>query len=851
MFELTSSSRLAHRAAGLVIPVLLSLQLVVAQALPPDEATAPPGPLVDLIIGTDSGTTQTLVRELQALGVSPTAEYVAVFSGVAVTVTEEQLADIRDQIETASIATDGEVVLFATETQQDSPWNLDRIDQQNYTSGGSRAYSYPASAGAGVNVYVLDTGFTRQNAELDGRVAAGADFAGGDHGTPTDPSDDASTRDCQGHGTHVAGTIAATTYGAAKSATIVPVRVFGCAGTTTTSNILNGIEWVINNRPGNVPAVINMSLGTTGGSALIDQATQSAIDSGITVIAAAGNGGADSYGDDACFGSVNSVGTFENGTSPARVVDAITVGATGFGNGTATPEGYLQDVETYFSNYGTCVDVLAPGGNIPSLAHDSSATRTISGTSMAAPLVAGAAALYLGLRPLATPAQVRDALVENAAASKITYAHLFWPQFIPEYPTTRAIPTENRLLNTEFLSSVVAGPSAPLGLSSSGATASTIDLTWSAPEEPVDGTIADYRVQFRLSGSAHWLTFGDELSSSTSAIVTGLSASSTYEFRVAALADEGVGTYSASVSGATLSGVTSAPQSLVLGAATATSVPMSWLTPAAVNGGTVTDYRVQFRLSGSTTWSTFGDDVSSSTSTTVTGLLAKRTYEFRVAAITAQGVSAYTSSVSKATLSGVTSAPRTLAAGTATMTSIPVTWAEPAATYGGTITDYRVQFRRSGTTTWSTFSDGVSSATGATVTGLTRSRTYQFRVAAITAQGVSAYTSSVSKATLSGVTSAPQSLATGEVSASSVPLTWDAPSSTYGGTITDYRVQFRRSGTTTWSTFSDGVSSATGATVTGLSAGRAYEFRVAAITAQGTSGYSARASASTAMVTPP
>lgn len=345
MFATQPRNRREHLARSAASSVVVALALAGLSAVNPAGAAEPGAATHDVIIGVDSGTTQDAVRELQALGVPITSVYDAAFSGAAVTVTAEQLAAIRLQIDPATIEVDAEVVLFSSDTQQDAPWNLDRIDQQEYTpTGGDRTYSFPASAGAGVSVYVLDTGFTRQNDELDGRVAEGVDIAGGDHGTPQDPSDDNTAHDCQGHGTHVAGTIASTTYGAAKLATIVPVRVFGCAGSTTTSNILNGIEWVIQNRADGEPAVLNMSLGTTGGSALIDQATQAAIDSGITVVAAAGNGGADSFGDDACFGSINSAGYFENGTSPARVVDAITVGATGYGNGIETPSGRSESV---------------------------------------------------------------------------------------------------------------------------------------------------------------------------------------------------------------------------------------------------------------------------------------------------------------------------------------------------------------------------------------------------------------------------------------------------------------------------------------------------------------------------
>ena len=605
----------------------------------------------DLIIEAGAQTTTVLVKQLEELGVSVTEEFNTVLDGAAVTVTQQQLEQIRSTIDTASIAADSEAVLFTTDTQGDPPWNLDRIDQQDFTPlGTAGSFTYPASAGAGVTVFVIDSGFTRQNGELDGRIGQGIDFAGGDHGTPLDPSDDTSVIDCNEHGTHVAGTVASTTYGVAKLATVVPVRVFGCNRSTLSSTIVSGIEWVVENRPQNAPAVINMSLGTIGGNSFIDLATQAAIDAGITVVVAAGNGGSDSFGDDACFDSTNSAGVFENGTTPARLVDAITVGATGHKNsGDSQPAGFLQDLETYFSNYGTCVDLLAPGGFVTSLDYASAGTRVLSGTSMAAPLVAGIAALYLSENPGASPAAVEDALVANAASGKISGANLLWPTYISGYPASRPNPTPNLLVNTSFMNAQFGDVSAPVSLAAGTPTVASVALTWSSPLTLNGGVITDYRVQYRLAGTTSWTTFLDAESATTGATVTGLAANRSYQFQVVAKTAQGFGAYSAAASQATLSGITSVPLSLVAGTATTSRVPLTWSAPLTLNGGQITDYRVQYRAMGTKKWLTFAHTVSTARSAAVTGLLANTRYQFKVAAKTAQGFSLYTTAVTKAT----------------------------------------------------------------------------------------------------------------------------------------------------------------------------------------------------------
>jgi subtilisin family serine protease len=261
-------------------------------------------------------------------------------------------------------------------TQSNPPsWGLDRIDQPGLPL--DNAYTYPDTAGV-VRAYVIDTGIRITHRDFGGRASSGYDAVDG-----------GAADDCYGHGTHVAGILGGTSYGVAKQVRLVAVRVLDCTGSGTIAQVVAGVDWVTAHAVR--PAVANMSLGADGSSAL-DTAVAGSIASGISYAVAAGNG--------------DFLGTRQNACdySPARLPDAVTVGATDIGDAAAS-----------FSNYGTCVDLLAPGVGITSAWYDGdTASRTISGTSMAAPHVAGAAALLLAANPSWNPPQVRAALVDSA-----------------------------------------------------------------------------------------------------------------------------------------------------------------------------------------------------------------------------------------------------------------------------------------------------------------------------------------------------------------------------------------------------------------------------------------------------
>ncbi|MEU8708760.1 S8 family peptidase [Streptomyces sp. NPDC048565] len=271
---------------------------------------------------------------------------------------------------------------FHVDATQDNPpsWGLDRIDQTE--TAGDDAYNYPDGAGEGVTAYVIDTGVRITHEEFEGRASYGYDAV--------DDDDDAD--DGYGHGTHVAGTIAGATYGVAKKADIVAVRVLDDQGSGTTEQVVAGIDWVTENHDG--PSVANMSLGG-GVDEALDAAVQKSIASGVTYGVAAGNESSDA-----------------SESSPARVPEAITVASS-----------TVDDEQSSFSNYGSLVDVYAPGSDITSAWNDSdTGSDTISGTSMATPHVVGAAALYLGGHTDATPEDVSDALTGGATPDAISNA---------------------------------------------------------------------------------------------------------------------------------------------------------------------------------------------------------------------------------------------------------------------------------------------------------------------------------------------------------------------------------------------------------------------------------------------
>jgi subtilisin family serine protease len=484
--------------------------------------------------------------------------------------------------------------MYALDTQSPSPsWGLDRIDQRTLPLNST----FTASAkGAGVNAYIVDTGISSTHVDFTGRMSAGFSSIIDGNGT----------NDCNGHGTHVAGTTAGSTFGIAKSATLIPVRVLDCIGSGTTSGVIAGLDWIVGHHTAGTPAVANMSLGG-GASAALDAAVQNVINDGVVMAVAAGNDGLN-----AC------------NYSPARAANAITVGST-----TST------DARSTFSNTGTCVDIFAPGSSITSAwIGNTTAISTISGTSMAAPHVAGVAAVLIGRFPTSTPAQIATMLRTSATPNVVTSAGTGSPNYLlyldpvggpivaPPPPTPVA-------------------PSAPTGIAiTTGSGQISVRFTaGSAGTSP----ITSYK--YSVDGGTNWATRQTGTTGSP-LVITGLTNGNTYLVSIRAVSVVGDGVASTSVN-TTIPVASTAPTAPAIGVASANAgrtATVRW-TLGANGGSAITSHVVTAYLNGSGTAArSVTVNGATAVTATVTGLTNGGSYTFKVLARNAIGSSALSAS---------------------------------------------------------------------------------------------------------------------------------------------------------------------------------------------------------------
>jgi subtilisin family serine protease len=417
-------------------------------------------------------------------GVSPKHVYTAALDGFSATLNQGQLNALQHNPNVKWIEHDQ--VMELSTTQTGATWGLDRIDQRNLPL--STTYDYTPT-GTGVRAYIIDTGINTGHTDFGGRASIAADYIGG------------GSDDCNGHGTHVAGTVGSTTYGVAKDVTLLGVRVVDCTGTPNSSTVIAGIDWTAANAV--KPAVATVSLAVAA-SSTVDVAINGLINSGVVTVVSAGNSNAN-----AC------------NYSPARVANAITVAAS-----TASDGRWIN------SNYGTCVDIFAPGVNIMSTWIGSpSMTGSISGTSMAAPHVAGVAALYLQGNTTASPATVASAIINSATPNKVVSPGTGSPNRLVYSPLT--VPGAGSITYTGSLPGTNTNSYQP---STSGYT-STVSGTHTGN---LTGTGTDFDLYLQKETSpGTWTNVATSLNSTSTESITYSGTAGNYRWRVYAYLGSG------------------------------------------------------------------------------------------------------------------------------------------------------------------------------------------------------------------------------------------------------------------------------------------------------------------------
>jgi subtilisin family serine protease len=469
---------------------LTTATLVAATGLGAPAAAAAPTATATYIVQFTPGTNAAAqATDARTKGFAVSRIYTNVFPGMVVTATDAQRNALAKNPNVKLIEADGAV--RASDTQSSAPWGLDRLDQRALPLSGDFVYDRTAS---GVKTYIVDTGVLATHTDFGGRVSGGY----------TAIADGRGTTDCNGHGTHVAGTVAGSVYGVAKAASIVPVRVLDCAGSGSWSGVIAGLDWIGGQHVAGTAAVANMSLGG-GANSSVDTAVNNLIKKGVTVVVAAGNDNRD-----AC--------TF----SPARVAAAITVAATD-----------RTDTRASFSNFGKCVDVFAPGVGITSAWHTSTtSTATISGTSMAAPHVAGLVAANLALTPTVSPSQIESQIVTEATKDVVRSAGTGSPNRLgyltptPVTPPVTETPVVEQPVNEQPQATA---PAAPTNVVAKGARGSA-SVSWA---QGADGgsALTSQTVTVYRSGK---VTGTVTVSGTATSVTIRLSKGSGYSFTVTA-----------------------------------------------------------------------------------------------------------------------------------------------------------------------------------------------------------------------------------------------------------------------------------------------------------------------------
>ena len=728
--------------ACLILVLSLSIGATSSMAALADERST-------YIIMPNEGSASEVRALISSLGEYPEAQLTLVDNLFIVDLLQQDAAKVAQSESVAFIEQDTPVTTAGSQSPSPS-WGLDRVDGVLNDS-----YVFPDQSGEGVIAYVFDTGVASDHPDLVGRVSQGFDAFG----------ENKANTDCHYHGTHVAGTIAGTEFGVAKKASVVPLRVLGCGGSGSTSGVMRAINWTIANHPAGVPGVANFSLGG-GRSNGFNAAISKLVESGITTVVAAGN-----ERTDACT------------RSPASTIEAITVGSTD-----------RFDTRSSFSNFGECVDIFAPGSGIVSTdARNYTRPVALSGTSMAAPHVAGISALILGQSPGALPEQVEAALVQ-----------LSQPGVVNNSQTIRG----NRLANIPgpTWTPIATIPGAPTGLVETETGAGFASFAW----DEVAGALG-YEVEFR-KGSQN--SFSLVSAASNKFRVDGLSGGEMAYLRVRAVVSAGITKFSSVVGARASIEVSSEPRSLTLDATSKFGMVLTWATPSYLGGASNVTYRVEMKTTGG--W----NSISSGPTNNLSISNMNGPHHFRVFALNEAGVSAPSAEVTFD--SDLVFAVQTVSATIEAGSNASLTWTSDAP--AGTQFEVTLAKTAGSPSPVSVLVQGTQHR----LTGLSRLTGYRVSVKPIGAiRGLQSVATFETAAVAPG---APRVISNSRQDAAWV-LNFGAPSDNGGAAVTSYRLERLFEGS--WATVQ--TSAATVFSVAIPARGVAQEFRLVATNSVGDS----------------